>query len=151
MLLISISLQYYWLLLCFESAAVVELLQRLLEVWGGLQGTSLKTRWTTVAGMVWNAAQTSSNTLCRFTLWLLWFRRAPLLCNTRWLITVQMTLYKLINSMAWLFIIGLEVHSAMHWTRAKINDWKTLYVCNFALLLLGFRSSSRFPSRARVI
>lgn len=35
-----------------------------------------------------------------------------------------MTLYELINSAARLFIIGLEVHWAMHGTRAKINDWK---------------------------
>ncbi len=35
-----------------------------------------------------------------------------------------MTLYELINSAAFLFIIGLEVHGAMRWTRAKINDWK---------------------------
>ena len=71
--------------------------------------------------------QASSSMLCRFALWFsgrLWFSRAPQLCNTSWLIAAQTALYELINSTAWLFIIGLEVCLVMHQTRAKINNWK---------------------------
>lgn len=56
-----------------------------------------------------------------------------------------MALYELINSAAWLLIIGLEVQWAMHWTCTKINDWKCFLCialphccCGFCVLIKPF-------------
>lgn len=46
------------------------------------------------------------------------------LCNTTWLIPVQMMMYELITFAAWLLIIGKDVYWDLRWTRAKINAHK---------------------------
>lgn len=91
------------------------------------------------------AVQASSSMLCRFALWFVGtaydlaghhcYATLADLSQTKWLC-------ELINSTAWLFIIAMEVHWAVHWTRAKINDWKRFVCitllhccCEFCLLI----------------
>lgn len=95
---------------------------------GSMINRSCRAGWSVPVSAVQGS---SSSTLCRFALWFSGtgcdlaghhsYATLADLSQTKWL-------YELINSAAGLFIIGLEVHWAMHWTRAKINDWK-LFTC----------------------